>query len=350
MEFQVTIDQLISQNFLNPFISHWGLTELKTPLTIENYKNWIKDGFNGEMDYLAKHSLIKEFPEKHYTEFDKCLVFAIPYFPHPKKIADHSFSHLKTSLYSQGEDYHHWIPNLLSPLVNDLKEISPESQFLICTDSSPLLERDLAYRAGLGWFGKNTCLIHPKNGSLFFIAEILTNMKIPLTEIPLVHDFCGKCTRCIDVCPTQALSRVEKKLDANKCLSYWNIEAKSVIPEDLRAQMQDWFFGCDLCQTVCPWNQKKLKLYPETKISRDIMISQLKEIILSSNKLLQKKTQLLSLNRTSGSSLKRNALIVIGNLKLTELQQEVELLKNKNDPKLVALCDWTLRQLKEFSL
>ena len=154
-------------------------------------------------------------------------------------------------------------------------------QFLCFTDSAPVLERDLAFRAGLGWIGKNTCVIHPQHGSLFFLGEILTSLQLH-SETPQMADFCGTCDRCIQACPTQALS--VRKLEASKCISYWTIEARMDAPEALRPKFGDWFFGCDICQTVCPWNEKAFGLSkkPITQPSPAEMIPDLRWILTTS--------------------------------------------------------------------
>lgn len=324
-----------------------GITELKMPLTYDFYETWLNKNFHGDMTYLKTHSEFKKNPQSKYPLMQSALVFSVPYFPHPfpSNSLETSTKFLRTSLYSQGEDYHNWFHKKLTAIIEDLKVLYPNDTFLACTDSSPVLERDLAYRAGLGWFGKNTCLIHPKKGSLFFIGEILTSLKLESTFDPL-PDFCGTCTRCIDICPTSALDQ-NKNLNANLCISYWNIEAKAVPPEELRKTMGDWFFGCDLCQTVCPWNQKNFKgqlaLKTDTSPPSKDTITALREILTSSHKSLQKKFLGTALSRTPAWGLKRNAILVATNLKIQELLPEIRLLKDY--PRLAELCLWSEKEL-----
>ena len=224
-----------------------------------------------------------------------------------------------------------------------------KSFFLAMTDSTPILERDLAYRAGLGWVGKNTCLIHPKKGSLFFLGEIITSLNIesPLTP---VHDFCGTCTRCMDICPTQALIS-PRKMDARKCIAYLTIESRDIPPEELRKPIGDWLFGCDLCQTVCPWNQKVFKNELETQellsLSSEeekLQVEDLRYLLTSSGKKLEKDFFGTAYSRAGSFGLKRNALIVAANRNLKELTPEIEALSTH--PKLGPLAEWALTQLK----
>ncbi len=295
------------------------------------------------MDYLKDHAPLKENPKKLLSRAHSALVFTQNYVPHPYS-EGYPLKALKVALYAKGKDYHHWFKKKLSLLCERLKSKMPSEEFLAFTDSSPVLEKDLAQQAGLGWFGKNTCLIHPKKGSLFFIGEIYTSLKLePVLKEISYH--CGTCTRCIDACPTQAF--IEPfKLDAGKCISYLTIESKNLLPkEDLRVQIGDWFFGCDLCQTVCPWNQKiftqSLKKVKKAKYKD--LIDDLRFILQSSHKKLQKTFSQTALSRARPKALKRNALIVTGNLKLHELRKDVLNLSSIKD--FSELARWTLKQM-----
>lgn len=322
-------------------LDHFGFAKLTAPLTLSYYEDWLRDHYHGDMGYLADHLELKRHPQKLLTKAASAIVFTEPYGELP---AEPSFplKHLKVASYARREDYHRWLRLKVFNLCSDLKKIFPEHDFLGFTDSSPVLERDLAHRAGLGWFGKNTCLLDRKKGSLFYIAEIYTTLNLE-TPATLPTDHCGTCTRCIDACPTHAIEP-GKKLNATRCISYWTIESRKIPPPDLRENFQGWFFGCDICQTVCPWNLKvnDIAVVDETPVSR---VEELRWVLTNSNNFLQKTLAATPLSRTGGRGLKRNALIVIANLKLQELKTEVE--AYRQDAELGELSRWTLQKLDE---
>ncbi|MFN8945463.1 MAG: epoxyqueuosine reductase, partial [Pseudobdellovibrionaceae bacterium] len=185
--------------------SQFGLSSLLVPVSFQVYEEWIEKGYHGEMDYLRRHLPAKKDVKSVYPFAESAIVFAFPYFPWPTEVPDHA-TNLRTALYSKGKDYHQWIIEKLNTVILNLQRTYTDHQFLAATDSKPVLERDLAYRAGLGWVGKNTCLIDRKTGSLFFIAEIFCSFKI-IEDVPnpYSHDFCGTCQKCIQICPTQAI-------------------------------------------------------------------------------------------------------------------------------------------------
>jgi epoxyqueuosine reductase len=215
------------------------------------------------------------------------------------------------------------------------------------TDSHPVMERDLARRAGLGWFGKNTCLLDSKNGSFFLIGEILTSLA-PAPSLEPAPDQCGTCRRCIDACPTQAIT-APKELDARKCISYWTIEARGVPPADIRKATGAWFFGCDICQQVCPWNEKAFgkTLLAELRSApadREGLLTELKWILTSSNNHLQRAFSGTPLTRAGGRGLKRNAILVAVHHGLSELKSEIDA-ACKAHPELEELGRWAAASL-----
>ncbi|PID93951.1 MAG: tRNA epoxyqueuosine(34) reductase QueG [Bacteroidetes bacterium] len=161
----------------------------------------------------------------------------------------------KVSMYARGVDYHHVIKGRLQQLADRITEVLGPHEYRIFTDSAPILEKAWARQAGLGWIGKNTCLIHPKKGSWFFIGEIITTMEVK-ADTPM-EERCGNCTRCLDACPTGALT-APGILDSKKCIAYLTIEHRGHFPEDLAVDFHKQVFGCDICQQICPWNRLAL--------------------------------------------------------------------------------------------
>ncbi|MBV6395884.1 MAG: Epoxyqueuosine reductase [Anaerolineales bacterium] len=217
------------------------------------------------MNYLATERSItrRANPKEILPECKSILVLAIPY-NRPLSLSSKESSLTlplrgekntgQIASYAIGDDYHDVLPPRLDSLVRFIEgQVGRSIANRYYTDSGPLLERDLAQRAGLGWIGKNTCLIHPQKGSYFLLAEILLDLELE-PDSPFVTDHCGTCTRCIEACPTEAIL-ANRTLDARRCISYLTIENKGDIPEDLRPHIQDWSFGCDICQQVCPWNR-----------------------------------------------------------------------------------------------
>lgn len=338
--------------------TRFGWVELSRPFSFHLYEDWIKKGFQGEMDYLRRHATQKGDPTLLAPRARTALMVAEDYFPHPWP-ANHRLKNLRTALYARGEDYHLKFQEKLDRLCETLKRLYPEEVFVASTDSKPVLERDLAARAGLGWIGKNTCLIDQKAGSLFFIGEIISSLAFTAEPGVLSPDLCGKCNRCIEVCPTGALT-APRVLDARICISYLNIELNRAPDPELRGKIHDWFFGCDLCQTVCPWNEKAF--------GREVMRAEvqgngaqkteleveLKWILESEGNELEAELRGSPLLRRGAFGLKKNALLIIGNLKLRELKPTVlEFLKRvesgsafsaEKKNTLLDLGQWTLLQ------
>lgn len=318
----------------------FGVAKLERPISIEFYDQWLVEGRHGDMSYLERHRDFKADPTKWLAFAKSALVFAIEYVPRELDPVEMNYvtsqSVLRTALYTKyaakQADYHLALRSELEPVLRELESRYPNAHFRLAIDAEPVLERDLAVRAGLGWVGKNTCVIDRNGGSLFFIAEILTSLETDEVSFDAT-DFCGTCTRCVDACPTGAIVAA-RKLDATKCISYWTIEAKTIAPAALRAKFGDWFYGCDICQTVCPWNGKVFgrermrneSVVVRTRSATDLerLTEELQEILSSSNRELQRRFDGTPLARARGFGLKRNALIIAANLKIAALLPTVE--------------------------
>ena len=248
-----------------------GITTPEAPAHMAVYEDWIEAGLHGEMTYLSNETSrqLRADPRQLFPECQSIVVLGAAYFPSkqvtgkkgegkplsPTPLSS-SFPKItgKIASYAWGADYHNVLPERLQALAAFLEtQIGSPVAYRAYTDTGRLLERDLAQRAGLGWIGKNTCLIHPRLGSYFFLAELLLGVELQ-PDLPFTDDRCGSCTRCIEACPTGCI-RPDRTLDARRCISYLTIELKRDIPAELRIQMGDWVFGCDACQQVCPWNR-----------------------------------------------------------------------------------------------
>jgi epoxyqueuosine reductase len=243
-----------------------GVTLPAPPLHYATFEGWLAQGYHGTMDYLAteRSRARRADPKQILPECKSILVLATPYSParwssgsemaYRDQAEGENAPFLNIAAYARGLDYHDILPARMQELVHFIEEqVEGPVKSRWYTDTGPILERDLAQRAGLGWIGKNTCLIHPKQGSYFLLSEILLDLALE-PDPPFTTDHCGTCTRCIQACPTECILP-NRTLDATRCISYLTIELKDDIPPALRDKIGDWVFGCDICQTVCPWNR-----------------------------------------------------------------------------------------------
>jgi len=206
------------------------------------------------MNYLADERALKRRsnPLQILPECQSILSVAVNYFPGDRQHAENT---PRVAAYAQGDDYHDILIERLEQLAGFIEiQVGGSVPYRKYTDTGPLLEREFAQRSGLGWIGKNTMLIHPRRGSFFFLASVLTDLDLAV-DAPFKNDRCGSCRRCLNACPTGAFP-AERVLDSRRCISYLTIEYRSDIPEGLRPSMGRWVFGCDVCQDVCPWNVK----------------------------------------------------------------------------------------------
>lgn len=213
-------------------------------------ENWLNQNYHGEMAYMANHFDLRVDPTKLVPGSKSVISLAYNYFTPVEQIDP---SAPKISKYAFGKDYHKVVRKKLNLLFNWIQTTFGEIDGRVFVDSAPVLERDWAKRSGLGWVGKNTMLINPGKGSYFFLGEIICDLEL-YSDQPL-KDYCGTCTRCIDACPTDAISEQGYFMDGSKCISYLTIEYKNRLPEEYRQHMEGWAYGCDICQQVCPWNR-----------------------------------------------------------------------------------------------
>jgi len=223
------------------------------PAGLSRFHDWLAAGYAGSMSYLAERREAYEHPAHVLEGVRSLLMLALPYATEPQAEAIPPGAG-RISNYAWGDaDYHDLIHNKLKRLIGKLHECDPEARARGVVDTAPLLEREFAQLAGLGWIGKNTMLINPGEGSFFFLAAVLTDAVLDYDQ-PFTADHCGTCRACLDACPTDAFPR-GYTLDATRCISYLTIELRDSIPAPLREPTGQWLFGCDVCQQVCPWNR-----------------------------------------------------------------------------------------------
>lgn len=211
---------------------------------------WLHKGMQGSMHYMENYFDLRIDPAKLVPGARSVITLLLNYFPSQQQRPDAP----AVSKYAYGQDYHEVIRGKLNTLLSSLRESIGEIAGRGFVDSAPVLERSWAQRSGLGWIGKNGNLITRSSGSFFFIATLITDLELQYDD-PLAKDYCGSCTRCIDACPTEAIGE-QGVIDGSRCISYFTIELKDqLIPDAMAGKFQDWMFGCDICQDVCPWNR-----------------------------------------------------------------------------------------------
>lgn len=289
-----------------------GVTTPDPPDHLDDYQEWLSQGYHADMEWMATDRALarRSDPKNILPDCQSILVLGMPY-PSP----DGREGDGKISSYAWQENYHDVLTEKMKQLVHFIGEQIGESvPNRWYTDTGPILERELARRAGLGWFGKNTTLIHPERGSFFFLAEIFLGIEL-VPDSPFESEHCGTCRRCIDACPTGSLKEPHT-LDANLCISYLTIELDEAIPKDLRPQMESWIFGCDICQQVCPWNQKFSEnnwIIEEFRSRPETTEVDLKEEMGLSEDEFREKFRGSAVKRTKRRGYLRNVAVALGN-------------------------------------
>ncbi len=333
--------------------SLFGITLPDPPPHFPEFEDWLAAGYHGSMTYLSdeRSRLLRADPRKILSACKSILVLGIRY-PSPTLLPNESpgVGIGQVAAYAWGTDYHLVIPTRLEDLAIQLQKVAGRPVKAVCiTDSSPLLEHDFGWQAGLGWIAKNTCLISPKIGSFFFLAEILTDVELE-PSLSFSADRCGTCTRCINACPTGCIlpGRI---LDARRCISYLTIENKGEIPLELRRQLGSRVFGCDVCQEVCPWNCRYAipegdpAFAPRTGIPHPNLRM---ELHLDESAFNQK-FQNNPIKRAKRCGYLRNVAVALGNQKDPQSVPDlVWALKNEPEPLIRGHVAWALGQIGNF--
>ncbi len=260
-------------------IVDWGYTSEALPHSFNRFRDWIEQKKFGPLNYLADHRKKKRASlKKVFPQFKSALVFLFSYNDTKSYLEQfyrsNNSNKLKVASYSlgfKGEDYHHSIKDGLNTIIDNIKLSYPNIKTSISLDVHPVLERDLAYRAGLGWFGKNSMFINKKHGSFFMIGAVLCSEYLPIQTMPLDSDHCGNCRACVDACPTDAIDQSTRTIISNKCISTFTIELfkEAIPPDNFPYASKGEIFGCDICQDVCPWNSSVINVKSEMKIDLD---------------------------------------------------------------------------------
>lgn len=323
---------------------------------IQRFNDWLAREAYGDMEWMVTQADKRCDPRLLLPEVKSGVALWIGHqFPLPASAQQEAKSQksAKVARYAWGRDYHNVLRRVLRQLGKWMKQYDPELSFHGSVDTSPVLERAIAEQCGIGWIGKSTMLIHPKKGTFGSIAIALSSARFSTRSQLKQTNRCGTCSACLDACPTQALSA--EGLDARKCISYWTIEHRGVIPESMRSAIGDWVFGCDICQDVCPWSQKAAKTQPPP--SSELWLPQperarpnLIKWLSMSDEALNQELQGSPLRRAFPHGLKRNAIIVLVNQQKTEaLPGIIEQLNHQNlAVKVMAL--WAIRMLLSIEI
>lgn len=263
-------------------------------------EKWLNQNMHGEMGYMANHFDKRTDPTKLFEGCKSVISLVLNYFP--EKVQPIGIP--KISRYAYGRDYHKVIKSKCKLFLNQMKNKFGDIAGRAFVDSAPVMDKAWAQRSGLGWIGKHTNLINREIGSYFFIAEILTDLELE-PDSP-IKDYCGSCTKCIDACPTDAIESAYV-VNGSKCISYFTIELKSSIPDEVKGKFENWAFGCDICQEVCPWNRfSKPTNEKDFAYRKDSMEINEKEWLEITDEIFNKKFSGSPIKRTGIEGMRRN--------------------------------------------
>jgi epoxyqueuosine reductase len=287
-----------------------GIADLAPSATAAALDRWLGRAYHGEMRYMERQAAVRRQPARAWADARSAVVVLHNYW---QADAGPAPGRGRVARYALGDDYHAVLRVKLERLGGGLVAAAGAGRYRAYVDAGPLPERELAQRAGLGWFGKNTMLIHPRIGSFTFIGVLLTDLVLARDQ-PFEADRCGTCRRCLDACPTQSFPE-PRMLDASRCISYLTIEARSPVPDALKSTVGDWLFGCDVCQDVCPWNVRFADetAEPRYRARPAAEWPTLQTIAAMTERQFDEAFRATALVRAGRDSLARNATVVIEN-------------------------------------
>jgi len=330
-----------------------GIVLPEQPAHLDVYLEWLANNRQADMNYLAEPRAVERraAPRLILPECRSILVLGTPYFnPQTYSIETDQPARGRIAAYAWGDDYHLVLPERMQELVKYLEErvghAVPNRWY---TDTGPVLEKELAMRAGLGWIGKNTCLINPRLGSYFLLSEILLGIDLP-PDMPQVSDQCGSCQRCIEACPTGCILS-NRTLDAGRCISYQTIENKAGIPDELRSLTGNWIFGCDICQMVCPWNIRFARVRgdasfaPRPGVIHPVLVD---ELALTAQEY-NRKYKDSPVKRAKRRGYLRNVAIAAGNSAKVEVLAALEKARNDDEALVRGGADWAIERIQSHT-
>lgn len=325
-----------------------GVASPEPPAHMDVFKEWLLAGRHGDMEYLSTERAVRRRADPKLIRPDckSILILATPYNnPASAAMSEDDRAYGRVASYAWGKDYHDVLKPRLAAMVAYMEELVgykiPNRWY---TDTGPILERELAQRAGLGWIGKNTMLINPDHGSYFLLSEILLSIELEF-DAPIVTDHCGTCTRCIEACPTSCI-RPDRTLDATECISYLTIENKGAIDAELRAKIGDWIFGCDICQTVCPWNERFASERGDAAFAREHQWINLESELGLSTREFNAKFKTSPVQHSKRRGYLRNVAIALGNAKKpSSIASLHRVLRNESEPLVRGHAAWALGQI-----
>lgn len=309
----------------------------------DKLRDWLDKGYAGEMGYIRKHADARRHPASILPAVRSVVMVAMNYFAGAE--TSHSAGTGRVARYARGHDYHDVLRRRLSELLDRVQHDIPDCEGRGVVDTAPLLERDFARRAGLGWIGKNTMLIDKRLGSYCFLGALLLSAELR-PDPPHESSHCGTCTACLDACPTQAFP-APGVLDSRRCISYLTIELKGSVPEDLRQGIGDWVFGCDVCQEVCPWN-RRAPIAEESawRARSDLEALDLIELLGLDEQAFRGRFRGTALMRSKRRGLLRNAALVLGNQGDPIALPALELALTDPEPAIREAARWAIERIE----
>jgi epoxyqueuosine reductase len=335
-----------------------GIATVAAAATGKAYARWIAEGGQASMSYLERGAEMRQDPRSLLAGARSILCVALQY-AHPASGPPPSGDFWPgVARYARGADYHDFLTERLGKARESILGEFPGCEARICVDTAPVLEREWAARAGLGSFGKNTNLLHPEGGSFFLLGELLLSLDLE-PDLPL-SDLCGSCTRCLDACPTGALSPY--RLESSRCISYWTIETWGGIPVGIREGMGEWVFGCDICQEVCPWNsgllgelQAEAGPRPDPPMANELHAAfsplpalfafDLRTVLGMPDAELRAAVRPSPLSRPKAEGLKRNVAIAMGNRRDPRYVEALSEALGQGSPLIRSVSAWALGEI-----